>query len=136
MEITLLTLRQLKSFHVNKNILIQFYRALVESILTQSIIVWYDRATVYYKHKMQSVIRNAEKIINTKLPSLELLYIERMEKKTYKILKDQHHPAHNYFNLLPSNRRLRSYKGCKRFTNSFFPAAVNFFNGTRGLSQI
>ena len=83
---------------------------------------------------MQTVIRNAEKIINTKLPSLESMYIQRMEKKTDKILKDQHHPAHTYFNLLPSNRRLRTYKGCKRFTNSFFPAAVKFLNGTRGQS--
>ena len=125
-------LRKLKSFNVSQYILIQFYRAVVESILTHSIIVWYDKSTVYYKRRMQSVVRCAEKIINTRLPSLESIYIDRMGKKINKILRDQYHPAHPYFHLLPSNRRLRNFKGCKRLTNSFFPQAVKLYNGTRG----
>ena len=84
---------------------------------------------------MQSVVRSAEKIINTSLPSLESIYIERMEMKTMKILRDEFHPASSYFNLLPSNRRMRAFKGCKRLTHSFFPEAVKHFNGTRGHSS-
>ena len=124
-------LRKLKSLKINKTILTQFYRAVVESVLTNSIIVWYDRATVYYKCRLQSIVRNAERIIDTELPSLESIYVDRMTNKTNKILNDSHHPAHMYFNFLPSNRRLRAFKGCKRFTKSFFPQSVKCYNGTR-----
>ena len=125
-------LRKLKSYNVNQTILIQFYRAIVESILTNSIIVWYDRATVYHKHRLQSVVKNAQRIIGTSLPSLESLYIERMRKKTVNVLRDPNHPAHTYFDPLTSNRSFRAYKGCKRFTRSFFPEALKLYNGTRG----
>ena len=36
-------LRQLKSFGVQQSILVNFYRAIIESILTSSIIVWFSR---------------------------------------------------------------------------------------------
>ena len=121
----------MRYLNVNKTILIQFYRAVIESVLSNSILVWYSRATVYYKCRLQSVVRNAESLIGINLPSLESIYIQRMEKKTKKILNDAYHPGHIYFNLLPSGRRLRAFKGCKRFTNSFFPECVKHYNGTR-----
>ena len=62
---------------------------------------------------------------------LENIYIDRMTNKTNKILNDSYHPALMHFNFLPSNRRLRAFKGCKRFTNSFFPQSVKCYNGTR-----
>ena len=38
-------LRQLKKFKLSSEILLQFYRAVIESILTSSIIVWYGNST-------------------------------------------------------------------------------------------
>ena len=125
-------LRKLKSFNVNKNILLSFYRAIVESILTASINVWYDKASAYHKERIDSVVRQAERIININLPSIESIYLNRMKKKTSNILKDKFHPAFNYFKFLPSNKRMRTFKGCKRFTNTFYPQAVKYFNNTRG----
>ena len=124
-------LRKLKSFNVNNTILLSFYRAIVESILTSSITVWYDKATVYHKQRIDSVVRQAERIINTNLPSIESIYLNRMKNKTSKILKEKYHPAYKYFVLLPSNKRMRTFMGNKRFLNSFFPQAVKYFNNTR-----
>ena len=124
-------LRKFKSIQVNKTILINFYRSIIESILTFSITVWYDRAALNDLSKLQSVIKTSEKIIGTNLPSLEALYISRLERKITKIMRDKYHPAYRYFEFLPSPRRLRNYKGNKRFVNSFYPQAVKYFNGTR-----
>ena len=62
---------------------------------------------------------------------MEYIYLNRMTKKTTKILKDKHHPAHYYFDFLPSGKRIRTFKGCKRFINSFYPQAIKHFNNTR-----
>ena len=124
-------LRKLKSFRVKKRILISFYRSIVESVLTSSITVWFDRATVLDLYKLQSVVRHAERLIDTRLPTLNELYLHRMSVKTSKIMKEEFHPSFNYFEFLPSNRRLRAYMGNKRFVDSFFPQAVKYYNGTR-----
>ena len=121
-------LRKLKAYGVNQCILVNFYRAIIESVLTSSITVWYGRVSKSEVNKLSSVIRSAEKVIGTKLPSLDSIYLERTTKKTEKIMKDPTHPASSYFNFLPSNRRLRTFKGNKRFTDSFYPTAVKLFN--------
>ena len=42
-------LRKLKSFNVKTPILINFYCYIIESILSSSITVWYDKASYFYK---------------------------------------------------------------------------------------
>ena len=121
-------LRKLKSFGVNSHILIMFYRAIVESVLTQAIIVWFDRATVTDLRKLASVVRSAERIIGINLSPLCVLYEQRMDRRTKMIMEDIHHPANNYFEFLPHGIRLRTFKGNKRFVNSFYPSAVKHFN--------
>ena len=121
-------LRSLKSFRVHQSILVNFYRAIIESILTRSITVWFGSATQRDIDKLKSVIRNAEKIIGTGLPSLHSIYISRTEKRTCAIMKESSHPASHLFQFLPSKRRLRTFYGNKRFTNSFYPSAVRIFN--------
>ena len=54
-----------------------------------------------------SAVRNAEMIIDTKLASLETIYIDRMKKKT-NILNDDHHPVDIYCNFLLAIRKLSS----------------------------
>ena len=78
-------LRKLKSFNVNKTILINFYRAIVESVLTTSITVWFDRTTCQIKSKLQSIVRISEKIIGAPLPSLEFIYLSRLEATSRKL---------------------------------------------------
>ena len=101
---------------------------ILESVLTQAIIVWFDRATQADLNKLSSVVRSAERIIGLNITPLCSLYQQRMERRVDMIMKDVHHPAHKYFEFLPHGIRLRTFKGNKRFVNSFFPSAVKNFN--------
>ena len=114
---------------MKKEILTNFYRAVIESILTFSIILWFKSLSQCEKRKLNKVITHASRIIGTSLPSLEVLYLQRLRTRTNKILKDQTHPAFNIFELLPSGRRYRSLKiKTTRFGDSLFPNAIRFLN--------
>ena len=121
-------LRQLSRFKVNSLILLSFYRAIIESILTSSITVWYGRATQKDIKSLTNVITQAEKIMCVELPSLETIYKKRLNRKASLILKDESHPANKYFELLPSGRRYRHFKGNKRFLDSTYPQTVKLLN--------
>ena len=121
-------LRSLNSFGVQQMILVSFYRAIIESVLTRSITVWYGAASKEGLDKLNSVIRNAERIIRVQLPSLETLYKERSLKRTTMIIQDKDHPANKLFVTLRSGRRFRTFKGNKRLTNSFYPSATRIYN--------
>ena len=122
-------LRHLKKFNLNDKILTNFYRAIIESILTFSIIIWFKNLSQSEKRKLNKVIIHASRIIGTSLPSLENLYLDRLNTRTTKILKDQTHPANIIFELLPSGKRYRSIKiKTTRFGDSLFPNAIRFLN--------
>ena len=121
-------LRTLRSYGVSQTTLVNFYRAVIESILSSSIIVWFGKINQKDLKKLEAVIRCAEKIIGTGLPSLQSIHQDRATKRTVSIMKDNHHPAHQYFKYLRSGRRLETLKGNKRFTSSFYPLAVKMFN--------
>ncbi|KAK3517059.1 hypothetical protein QTP86_019583, partial [Hemibagrus guttatus] len=70
-------LLQLKKFLLPVKMLVNFYTAIIESILTSSITVWFAAATARDKAKLQRVIHSAEKVIGCSLPSLEELYVSR-----------------------------------------------------------
>ena len=124
-------LRQLNSYHVNNTILLHFYRAIIQSILTSSILVWFDRATQHNLNKLSSVIKQSERIIGLPLPSLEDIFLERLGRKIQLIFSDSSHPASKYFTFLRSGRRLQQFKGNQRFLKSTYPQAVKYFNGMR-----
>ncbi|KAK3566698.1 hypothetical protein QTP86_004250 [Hemibagrus guttatus] len=54
-------LRQLKKFLLPVKMLVNFYTAIIESILTSSITVWFTEATARDKAKLQRAIHSAEK---------------------------------------------------------------------------
>ena len=122
-------LRQLCKFSLSTPILAKFYRSVIESILTFSIVVWYGNISESQKGSLDKIVKIASKIIGSDLPTLESIYLERIRLKSNKILKDKSHPANYIFELLPSGRRFRSIK-CKtsRMRNSFFSKAINFLN--------
>uniref|UniRef100_A0AAX7V5F4 Reverse transcriptase domain-containing protein n=1 Tax=Astatotilapia calliptera TaxID=8154 RepID=A0AAX7V5F4_ASTCA len=118
-------LRQLKKFNLPTRTMMQFYTAIIESILTSSITVWYAGATIRDKQRLQRVVRSAEKVIGCRLPSLQDLYTSRTLRRAAQISADPSHPGHSLFDLLPSGRRLRSIRTrTSRHKNSFFPSAV------------
>eukprot|EP00745_Piridium_sociabile_P018011 TRINITY_DN26857_c0_g1_i3.p1 TRINITY_DN26857_c0_g1~~TRINITY_DN26857_c0_g1_i3.p1 ORF type:complete len:180 (-),score=24.86 TRINITY_DN26857_c0_g1_i3:115-654(-) len=118
-------LRQLKKFGLRREILVQFYRSTIESILTFSLCVWYGSATKKLRGRMQRVVRTASKIIGSDMPSLDTIFFKRTLARSKKITADPSHPAHHLFQLLPSGKRHRVIRTkTTRFQNSFYPLAV------------
>ena len=125
-------LRQLKKFNLPKTMMVHFYTAIIESILTSSINVWYAAATAKDKSRLQRIIRSAEKVIGCNLPPLQDLHTSRVLRRAGRIVADPSHPGHRLFDPLPSGRRLRSIRTkTSRHMNSFFPAAVGILNRSR-----
>ena len=122
-------LRQLRKFKANPAIMLQFYRAVIESVLTFSMCVWYGSATQEDKDKLEGIVNTASKIIGCQLPSLDDIYQKRTKKRAKGIAKDSSHPSYHIFDLLPSGRRYRTIRTrTNRFQKSFFPSAISILN--------
>ncbi len=78
-------LRQLRKFNLPQELLIQFYSAIIESVLYMSITTWFSSATKSDLRRLQRVVRTAERIIGTTLLTLQELYLSRVSKRTVKI---------------------------------------------------
>ncbi len=103
-------------FHCNKIETVKI------SVLCTSITVWFSSATKSDLRRLRRVVRTAERIIDTTLPTLQELYLSRVSKRVGKITLDPSHPAHSLFELLPSGRRYRALSArTTRHRNSFFP---------------
>ncbi len=57
---------------------------------------------------LQRVLRLAERISGSALPSLKDIYFKRCKSRAAKILKDSTHPGNHLFCLLPSGKHFRS----------------------------
>ena len=109
--------------------MVNFYTAIIESIITLAITAWFPGAAAKDKAKLQRVIRSAERVIGCPLPPLEALFRSRALKRAKKIMADPAHPGHSLFTPLPSGRRLRSLKTVTvRHSNSFYPMAIRLLN--------
>ncbi|KAI2646125.1 putative RNA-directed DNA polymerase from transposon BS [Labeo rohita] len=121
-------LRQLRKFNLPKELLKQFYSAIIESILCTPT-VWFSSATKTDFRRLQRIVRSAERIIGTTLPTLQDLYSSRVIKRASKIILDPSHPAHFLFELLLSGRRYRARTTkTARHRKSFFPQAIYLMN--------
>ena len=124
-------LRQLKKFKVSKNAMCHFYRAMIESVLTFSITVWFGSCSADDKKRLNRVVKTASKIIGKSLPSVGDIYDVRILKLGLKILDDPSHPAYALFAPLPSGKRLRCIKSrTNRMRNSSYPEAVRALNSS------
>ncbi len=121
-------LRQLRKFNLPQELLKLFYSAITESVLSTSITVWFSSATKSDLRRLRRVVRTAERIIGTTLPTLQELYLSRVSKRAGKITLDPSHPAHSLFELLPSGRRYRALSTrTTRHRNSFLSPSNPFY---------
>ena len=118
--------------------MLNFYRAIIESVLTFSITAWFGSIRQKETLRLNRVVKTASRIISRDLPSLEILYQQRLLGRATLISQDTSHPAYDLFEPLPSSRRFRCIKTrTNRFSTSFFPLAVqalskqNRFSPTR-----
>ena len=80
---------------------------------------------------LQRVVKSAQHITRTKLPSMVDLYTQRCRKKANRIIKDPCHPSHKLLCLLPSGRRYRSIRTrTTRLRDSFIPQAIRLSNSS------
>ncbi len=122
-------LRQLRKFRVSPAILKTFYSGAIESVLTQCISVWYGNVSNQDCNALQRVVRLAERISGSALPSLQDIYLKRCNSRAVKIIKDSNHPSNRLFILLPSGKRFRSMMAkTERLRRSFFPQAIRLLN--------
>ncbi len=78
---------------------------------------------------LQRVMRLAEHISGSALPSLQDIYLKRCKSRAVKIIKDSNHPGNHLFMLLPSGKGFRSMMAkTERLRRSFFPQAIRFLN--------
>ncbi len=122
-------LRQLRKFRVSPAILKTFYSGAIESVLTQCISVWYGNSSNQDCKALQRVVRLAERISGSTLPSLQGIYLKRCKSRAAKIIKDSTHPGNHLFRLLPSGKRFRSMMAkTERLRRSFVPQAIRLLN--------
>ncbi len=122
-------LRQLRKFRVSPAILKTFYSGAIESVLTQCISVWYGNSSNQDCKALQRVVRLAERISGSALPSLQDIYLKRCKSRAAKIIKGSTHPGNHLFCLLPSGKRFRSMMAkTERLRRSFFPQAIRLLN--------
>ena len=120
-------LRILKSYNVNINVMINFYRVVIQSILTTNILVWFWCTNKREIKRVESVIRTAERIISTSIHTIQSIYQERSIKRISNIIKYLSHPATWYFQYLPSGR-LCAFNVNKRFIDSLYPFALKILH--------
>ncbi len=122
---------QLRKFWVSPAILKTFYSGAIESVLTVCISVWYSNTTNQDCKALQRVVRLAEHISGSALPSLQKIYLKRCKSRAVKIIKDSNHPGNRLFILLPSGKRFRSMMAkTERLRRSFFPQATRPLNSS------
>ena len=98
-------MRMLYSIGVDKQILYLFYRSIIESVLTYSIVVWFGPSHKKDQKKLLKIIRAARRM-GVDSRGLGGMYDECCLKMVMKILSDERHPVSNKFTFLRSGRRL------------------------------
>ncbi|KAK2899349.1 hypothetical protein Q8A73_012478 [Channa argus] len=94
-------LRTLKKTRLSSDILVNFYRCAIESILTNCVTVWYGSCTVAERKALQRVVKTAQRITGTTLPAMDDVQRKRCLCRAHNIYKDSSHPAHRLITLLP-----------------------------------
>ncbi len=100
--------RQLRKFRVSPAILKTFYSGAMEILLTQCISLWHGNASNQDCKALPRVVRLAEPISGSALPSLQDIYLKRCKSRAAEITMDSNHPGNHVFILLPSGKRFRS----------------------------
>ncbi len=68
-------LKKLLSFNVDSRMLLMFYGAFIESIMTFCVICWYGNASEAQKRSLGKVVTTASKLLGIKLESIESIYV-------------------------------------------------------------
>ncbi len=73
------------------------YRAVIESVLTFSLTAWFGSSTVQQRSRICNITRAASKSIGC-VPTIDEIYVSRLQKKGLTILKDPLHQVTTPYN--------------------------------------
>ncbi len=123
---------------VGSNILLVFYRAMLESLIRYGITVWFGNLSVQLKNKLAHIHKTAMKIIGIKqYEPIQTLYEQAVLRRAISISTDPDHPLFSEYQPLPSGKRLRMPM-CKtnRLKLSFVPASIKVLNSNKNNAPI
>ncbi len=96
---------------------------------TDCISVWHGNGSNQDCKALQRVVRLAERISGSALPSLQVIYLKRCKSRAAKIIKNSSHSGNRLFILLPSDKHFRSMMAkTERLRRSFFLQAIRLLN--------
>ena len=129
-------LRKLRSFGVNKIILLTFYHSFIESVLTFSFISWFYSISLQDRTRLLGITKVCSKITGHPIRALSAFCDQQTIRNAHRILYDPSHTLHSVFEWLPSGRRLRC-PCCRtqRRRATFVPTAFQLLNSDSSLSQ-
>lgn len=124
-------LRKLNSFGVSTPIMMTFYYAFLESIMTFSMSCWFHSLSLQNRNRLQHIAAVSSKVIGQPVRTLAQVYSQRALRQAAKIINDPSHILHSAFQWLPSGRRLRC-TACRteRRRATFVPKATLLFNSS------
>ncbi|KAI4889745.1 hypothetical protein NFI96_003302 [Prochilodus magdalenae] len=93
--------RSLKKVHLSPRILENVCRCTIESILTNGISVWYGNCCAADRKALQRVVKMAQRITGTQLPTIQDIYHKRCLGRARNIIKDVSHPNPGLFPSSP-----------------------------------
>jgi hypothetical protein len=125
--------RMLKKFGVNPSIIARFYDSTISTVLMYASSGFFNLVTNKMRQKLNKPRRTIVKITkysnHIRIPDHQSMYNRKLRSMTKTIMDDVTHPLHDYFQYLPSNRRLRTLASrTNRFKNSFAPSAIRYHN--------
>ncbi len=125
-------LRKLCKFHIDKTLLIMYYHAYIESVLSFCLVSWYGNLSLKSRNSIDQIAKWASRLIGEPLLTPVSLYIMQVQRVGASILRDRLPPLYYEFQYLPSNRWLRvPLCTTKRYKNSFVPAVINHINSNK-----
>lgn len=95
-------LRMLREENITQRLMVSFYRAAIESILSHCIFIWFNGCTVAQRNAIQRVINSAQKLVGCCLHTQS-----DTSPAAQNISKDTSHPGHSLFEILPSGQCYR-----------------------------
>ena len=106
-----------------------FYSAIIQSVLSFNITCWYGNCKLELKNKLCKLMQNCGKLgVQNIIPLIEI-YKKATARRCEAIQRDSMHPLNQYYQMLPSGRRLRSlYCRTARYSKSFVPSSIKMLN--------
>ena len=111
----------------NSRILCNFYRCTIKSIRSGCITTWYGNCKNHDRKALQRVVKTAQHLTRSDMPSIQDLYTRRCRRKACR--RDHSHPSQKLFTRLLPARRYRSIRSrSTRLKNSFFQNTTRLLN--------